>query len=154
MNNIKVNVHVDDNCCGILQVGAFQEGYYNMFSNEKPVKWNSISFEETLIDGVIDCVNENNTYPKGGYLLQCSLVSKYGANGTKQLPILQKYLVSSGWEPVIEFKNANTAHLVTVYYRLLPEEELKAYLEFFYPDTNEDEEEDYEDEEEDYVDNW
>jgi hypothetical protein len=131
MNNIRFYAGIDDNCCGIIQVGNFNEEYGTFLDKVIPPKWNSTKFEETLIDYVVDIVSGNNQYSGGGYLLQCSLVSSYGANGTKQYPILQDYLLESGWVPMVEFKNANTGHLVTTYNRFLPEEEINTYLAFY-----------------------
>lgn len=132
MNEVTCSMMGDEYCCGIIQMGHFNEKYQSFLSKEKVPKWDSAKWEEGMIETVVDHVDGNNTYPGGGYLLQCTLVSRYGeAYNQGQLPEFQKYLLASGWENVIKFKNANTGNMVKVYYRFLPDEEINTYLDYF-----------------------
>lgn len=141
MNKTSVlfNMYPSEHCCGVYQVGHFEQRESNNIWGPISTKFKSleevfIDFEEQLFNDLFDEIREEGSATGGGYLLECSLVSKYTSNEPQhqqQLPELADYLLQSGWEIKNVFINRNTGNEVTTYSRLIIEEEILAYKSYF-----------------------
>ena len=130
LNPIKFNVYRNDNCCGMLEIGGFEQPGPSIYY--KPKAFSSLEdlftdFEERLLTNICDAISDNSKYTNGTYLLTLSLVDAYaGVSGdrSKQLPEFANYLLSSGWSKTFTFLNRNTNNIVAVYHRMLTDVEL------------------------------
>lgn len=122
----------DSNCCGIIELGLFneEEDKRNWIENktipapsfDSPVPVLE-KFDVDLHNNLSEFISDDSGY-NGSYLVRCSLVEKYGSLDRGQLDHLQKHLLSKGWKKDYSFVNGNSGNTVAVYSTLLTPEEV------------------------------
>lgn len=133
--DIKFEVYSTD-CCGILNIGNFtyDQGHHNWYSSGRGTRATTFKTKEEQLkavekrytEGLFSCISNDGHYEGGQYLLQASIVTKYGFNGKHQCPEMEEFLLSKGFKVTATWKNHNTGNTIKFFQKKLSNRDIKA----------------------------
>lgn len=131
LNQIEFDLTQFPDCCGAIVVSNFRQthsgGFFDRDTTKKLPSLEDVFlvFEEDLDEKVAKYIEYDSVNKGGRYLLQASLVSKYGTTEVGQFPELAEHLLKTGWKVSAKWKNSNTGNEVTLYRKMLSNKKVR-----------------------------
>lgn len=127
--DINFNVSQSNHCCGIAEVGGFEEDTdgYDWWARREITAPKKYATREEQADAcykdILRRTDKKGDHEQAFAQLICSLVTKYKGKRKPQFPELAKLLKEKGWEEYSTFRNPNHGNTITLYGLRIPQRE-------------------------------